>query len=156
MKLYQANRSRGDEKPRRLRVGVDLERIQIPANRLLQTTSAYPKPEMPDRQGVWVHTFLCNLCGLHFNVYSWLPDRHKVATVTCPECGQHEGKFRHFLLQTSEAAGEEQGWLAVLNAQPGEIFMQCPPAGAAPMSDFTSRGMKPLPSRPKPKPGDAG
>ena len=35
----------------------------------------------------------CMNCGLHFNVYTWEPDRHSANTLYCPECGQHEGRF---------------------------------------------------------------
>lgn len=138
------------DKPRRARIGRGLEVAHLPAGKIRGATSARKKPEMRDRQGVWVHSFMCNLCGVHFNVYSWLPDRHSVATITCPECGQREGKFRHFVVQTSEAAGEEQGYAATLNGQPGEIWKQCPPPGAGPMTDTNGRGMRVSPAGPSP------
>src|SRR5207237_6597867 len=80
------------------------------------------------------HSFNCNLCGLHFNVYSWLPDRHRTDTICCPECGQQEGKFRHYRTQLSESE-------AFLPDHPGEIFRYCPPPGWGMMNDSTMAGM---------------
>ncbi len=44
----------------------------------------------------------CTACGLHFNVYTWEPERHKVNTLYCPECGQHEGRFIMWRHDTDE------------------------------------------------------
>lgn len=98
---------------------------------------------LADREGVWVHAFVCNQCGLHFSLYSWLSDRHRATTVWCPECGQHAGAFRHYRVQTSEAAGDDQGALALLSGHPGEIWRQCPPPGAALLDDTSERGLRP-------------
>ena len=40
-----------------------------------------------------VYSVKCMECSLHFNIYTWHPDKHNVKTVYCPECGQHDGKF---------------------------------------------------------------
>lgn len=37
--------------------------------------------------------FKCTICGLHFIVCTWQPERHGVMAEYCPECGQHEGRF---------------------------------------------------------------
>jgi hypothetical protein len=41
-----------------------------------------------EREGVFVHAFKCQLCGLEFQLYSWKKDRHHVGSVFCPECGE--------------------------------------------------------------------
>jgi len=41
---------------------------------------------MEERQGVFLHGFRCSRCCLHFALVSWLPDRHRVGEVACPEC----------------------------------------------------------------------
>ena len=58
-----------------------------------------------NREGVFVHSFKCNECGLHFNIYSWFAERHLSTNVWCPECGQRGGLFRHYRKQISEFAG---------------------------------------------------
>ena len=68
-------------------------------------------------QGTTIHSFKCGACGLHFNVYSWYPDRHTAKTVYCPECGQHEGHFVH--------------WRKLVREQ---VFSFCPVDGAELMS----------------------
>lgn len=35
----------------------------------------------------------CMACGLHFIICTWDIDRHNKGNLTCPECGQHSGKF---------------------------------------------------------------
>ena len=57
---------------------------------------------LAEREGVYVHSFMCNVCGLHFNVYSWKADRHRAATTWCPECGTR-GRFRHFFKTVNES-----------------------------------------------------
>ena len=39
--------------------------------------------------------FICNYCGLRFNLCSWRPHRHRAGTVWCSRCRQHDGHFRH-------------------------------------------------------------
>ena len=63
---------------------------------------AEPGVLLKDREGIWVHSFECNHCGLHFQVWSWKPDRHRAETIDCPECGQHDGEFVHYRAQRSE------------------------------------------------------
>jgi DNA-directed RNA polymerase subunit RPC12/RpoP len=78
------------------------------------------------REGVFVHSFICNNCGLHFNVFSWMENRHTVETVHCPECGKR-GAFRH--------------WKRVLSENPEfgiseqEIYRHVPFPGSQYMSD---------------------
>jgi DNA-directed RNA polymerase subunit RPC12/RpoP len=55
-----------------------------------------------DREGVYVHSFKCLRCALHFMVFSWRADRHTIRTVICPECGQREGLFGHWRATLSE------------------------------------------------------
>jgi hypothetical protein len=87
---------------------------------------------------VWIHSFLCNHCGLHFNVYSWLPERHRAEIIWCPECGQHDGHFRHFRACISELAGQLDP------GHPGEIFRHCEHPGSQLMDDSTVEGLVPL------------
>lgn len=35
----------------------------------------------------------CLLCSLHFNLYTWHPERHNTKTIHCPECGQQQGTY---------------------------------------------------------------
>ena len=66
------------------------------AKQILQH-SPFEKLGVPlsERDGVYVHSFICNNCGLHFNVYSWKADKHTTSNVFCPECGK-TGNFRHW------------------------------------------------------------
>jgi len=50
---------------------------------------------LSEREGVYVHSFICRRCYLHFNIYSWKKDRHSAASICCPECGGR-GSFLHF------------------------------------------------------------
>ena len=38
------------------------------------------------RQGLFIHTFKCEVCSLEFAIFSWWPDRHTVVNTACPEC----------------------------------------------------------------------
>lgn len=87
---------------------------------------AFPFSFAEQREGVFVHSFICNKCGLHFNVFSWMENRHTVESVYCPECGS-KGRFRH--------------WKRVLSENPKmtlseqEIFRYVPFPGSQPMDD---------------------
>ncbi|MCG0277784.1 MAG: hypothetical protein L5656_04550 [Thermanaeromonas sp.] len=48
-----------------------------------------------EREGVFVHSFICQHCGLHFLVFSWQSNRHRVDNTYCPECGK-QGAFLHW------------------------------------------------------------
>ena len=76
---------------------VPVEMHEVPLDKLVvtQAAAARVKEWAAKRQGVFVHTFICGECGLHFHVLSWLPDRHTAANVICPECGR-TGRFVHF------------------------------------------------------------
>src|SRR5262245_55242769 len=97
------------------------------------------------REGVFVHSFMCNECGLHFNVYSWQARRQRAENVYCPECGQHAGRFRHWRGQLSELSAEElrtrKGRQAMLNS-PGEIYRHCPAPGVGFMPDSSWEGLR--------------
>lgn len=86
--------------------------------------------DLKDREGVFAHSFTCQHCGLHFNIYSWKPNRHRVDNTYCPECGQQK-LFVHHRLQLSE---NQQFTILSLK---GEIFNQCPIKGSSLMSDTT-------------------
>jgi DNA-directed RNA polymerase subunit RPC12/RpoP len=83
-----------------------------------------PKDE---RQGVFVHSFKCFNCGVHFMTFSWQADRHKVGSVMCPECGDRErlGHWR-VLVNVREDVGEGGA----------EIYNLCPyPGSGEPLPD---------------------
>lgn len=87
-----------------------------------------PGVNLEQREGVYIHSFVCNNCGLHFNLYSWVPDRQRCDSIHCPECGQHEGAFQHYRAQISEST-------ALSLDHPGEVFRHCPAPGYAMMND---------------------
>ena len=39
-----------------------------------------------------IYSMKCMNCGLHFNIYTWYPERHSIDSIFCPECGL-QGKF---------------------------------------------------------------
>jgi hypothetical protein len=43
----------------------------------------------------------CRFCGLHFELFTWYPDRHCARNLHCPECGQHQGLFSVWQQQES-------------------------------------------------------
>ena len=55
-----------------------------------------------EREGVFINGFKCGACQVEFNVYSWKQDRHRVGTVSCPECGNRE-RFMHWRVTVNEA-----------------------------------------------------
>ena len=65
-----------------------------------------------DREGVFVHTFKCRRCGLEFQLYSWLRDRHKVGGVFCPECGEQTPMlhWRTCVNESTEVGNQEDDW----------------------------------------------
>jgi hypothetical protein len=67
----------------------------------------------------------CLACGLHFSLCTWAPQRHGRASLHCPECGQHAGRF-------------------LVWAEPGRglIFQHVP--GKAPL---VAVGLGPIPDR---------
>ena len=111
----------------------------IPPDKLQEAKAlapARPGVSFEERQGVWVHSFICNLCGLHFNVYSWKPNRHRTDKVTCPECGQRDGKFLHYRACLSRGKNLSQG-------EGREIWNHCPYPGSELMDDSTLSGRLP-------------
>lgn len=82
--------------------------------------------DISKREGVFVHSFVCNGCGVHFNVYSWQANRHRVNNVYCPECGK-TGSFRHWRITLSENPE--------FKLEGNEIFKYCNTPGSELMSD---------------------
>ena len=82
---------------------------------------------MSEREGVFVHSFICEVCGLHFEVFSWQANRHTAANVTCPECGGR-GPFTHFRVCLNESRE------MTFDGTP-EIFKRCPFPGSSLMDD---------------------
>lgn len=92
----------------------------------LDTPYAFIGVPLAEREGVFIHSFMCNNCGLHFNVYSWKADKHNADNVYCPECGQR-GNYRHFRAIINESHNFTQGG--------NEIYRHCDYPGSEPMSD---------------------
>ncbi|MEJ2239723.1 MAG: hypothetical protein P8X82_15620 [Gemmatimonadales bacterium] len=83
-----------------------------------------PKAE---RQGVYVHSFKCFNCGVHFMTFSWQAERHNVGNVMCPECGDRErlGHWRVLVNEEKEIGGGGS-----------EIYDLCPyPGSGEPLPD---------------------
>ncbi len=97
---------------------------------LRQIRPGHPKRRrvlpVSDREGVFVHGFICGRCGLHFNVYSWQANRHTASNVTCPEC-RNGGSFVHFRVCVSDTPAFLAGGR--------EIRQMCPRSGSAMMDD---------------------
>jgi predicted RNA-binding Zn-ribbon protein involved in translation (DUF1610 family) len=93
--------------------------------------AGYGVPEK-DREGVYAHSFVCNACGLHFNVYSWQANRHRSENVHCPECGATDG-FVHWRAVLSEAPTMQANW-----GHGHEVFHLCPYPRARLLDDSTS------------------
>jgi DNA-directed RNA polymerase subunit RPC12/RpoP len=89
-----------------------------------------------EREGVYVHSFRCLSCGLHFMLFSWKADRHKASNVTCPECGQ-SGKFLHWRSTLSERMRMVAGPLTGRLDQIVEIYQICPWPRSKMLSDST-------------------
>lgn len=110
-----------------------MKRERLPVGDLSRRPPLPGQVPPDEREGVFVHSFICNGCNLHFNVYSWKADRHTCATVTCPECGQGKMGFRH--------------WRGILSKQvemtleEGEVFRHVPAPGAVGMTDSTPPGL---------------
>ena len=58
---------------------------------------------LSERTGVYVHSFQCMKCCLHFALFSWVRGRHKVGTVACPEC-RERGRLMHSMVTLNEHA----------------------------------------------------
>ena len=80
-----------------------------------------------EREGVFVNGFICQHCGLHFNLFSWKANRHRTDNTYCPECGK-KGAFIHYrkMLSDSRIADRKSN---------DEIFRQVPWPGSQLMSD---------------------
>lgn len=80
-----------------------------------------------EREGVFVNGFICQQCGLHFNLFSWKANRHRSDNTYCPECGT-KGSFIHYrkVLSTSRVRD---------NNSHDEIFRQVPLEGSQLMPD---------------------
>ena len=80
-----------------------------------------------EREGVFVNGFVCQHCGLHFNLFSWKANRHRTANTYCPECGTR-GCFIHYRKVLSTGRVRDK------NSQ-DEIFKQVPLPGSKLMED---------------------
>jgi predicted RNA-binding Zn-ribbon protein involved in translation (DUF1610 family) len=48
---------------------------------------------MSGTPGYWQVKVKCLSCGLHFILCTWQPERHTLASLWCPECGEHKRRF---------------------------------------------------------------
>lgn len=110
------------------------KREMVPVADLQSDPEALARRPVPlgDRQGVFVHSFVCQRCYLHFNLYSWRLSRHRSDNITCPECGQKEGAFLHTRAILSEK--EE------MTEDGNEIWNHVPYPGGFFLSDSKPRG----------------
>jgi hypothetical protein len=80
-----------------------------------------------EREGVFVNGFICQHCGLHFNLFSWKANRHRADNTYCPECGKR-GAFLHYRRALSDKTNRDRN-------SKDEIFRQVPWPGSQLMSD---------------------
>lgn len=80
-----------------------------------------------EREGVFVNGFICQNCGLHFNLFSWKANRHRSDNTYCPECGS-KGSFIHYrkVLSTKRVRDSNSN---------DEIFRNVPLEGSQLMKD---------------------
>jgi hypothetical protein len=83
--------------------------------------------EEKEREGVFVNGFICQNCGLHFNLFSWKANRHRNENTYCPECGV-KGSFIHYrkVLSSKRVRDDNSN---------DEIFRQVPLEGSQLMPD---------------------
>jgi hypothetical protein len=74
----------------------------------IDAMDASPVIPETEREGVFVHSFKCLHCRLHFQTFSWLANRHGVGSVTCPECGGGD-RLKHWRAKLSQTAEPESG-----------------------------------------------
>ncbi len=79
------------------------------------------------REGVFVNGFICQNCGLHFNLFSWKANRHRADNTYCPECGRR-GAFIHYRKMLSDKTYRDE------NSQ-DEIFRHVPWPGSQLIGD---------------------
>ncbi|AIF51984.1 hypothetical protein [Pelosinus sp. UFO1] len=70
-----------------------------------------------EKQGTFAHSYICQVCGLHFVVYSWKLEREEDG---CPECGY---MFTYHQVKKIN----------------GEIFEYCPVKGSNTVADSVTR-----------------
>jgi hypothetical protein len=79
------------------------------------------------REGVFVNGFICQNCGLHFNLFSWKANRHRADNTYCPECGRR-GAYIHYRKVLSDKTHRD-------NSSQDEIFRHVPWPGSQLMAD---------------------
>jgi DNA-directed RNA polymerase subunit RPC12/RpoP len=80
-----------------------------------------------EREGVFVNGFICQRCGLHFNLFSWKANRHRTDNTYCPECG-NKGAFIHYRKALTNSRSRD-------NNSRDEIFRHVPLEGSQLMAD---------------------
>jgi hypothetical protein len=110
---------------------------QYPEVKWLRTdelqTGLVPRPvSLDQREGVYVHSFKCHACSLHWMAFSWLAEFGRQGTIACPECGYgttylHWGatltespEFRYFTRTLTEIYKVHPWPGSVLLSDPGE------------------------------------
>lgn len=103
-------------------------------NHLNEKNQLVPVPENKpagikekEREGVFVNGFICQSCGLHFNLFSWKANRHRCDNTYCPECG-HKGSFIHYRKVLSSKRVRDEN-------SHDEIFRHVPLEGSQLMTD---------------------
>lgn len=89
------------------------------------------------REGVFVNGFICQNCGLHFNLFSWKANRHRADNTYCPECGRR-GAYIHYRKMLSDKTYRD-------DSSQDEIFRHVPWPGSQLIGDsviMASPGVK--------------
>lgn len=79
------------------------------------------------REGVFVNGFICQHCGLHFNLFSWKANRHRADNTFCPECGRR-GAYIHYRKMLSDKTYRDK-------TSKDEIFRHVPWPGSQLIGD---------------------
>ena len=90
------------ERERRPRIKPDRETPTrlVPMSKLQLREHPSTVP-LSEREGIYVHSFQCGSCDLHYMTFSWRAERHRRDTIRCPECG--EVPVIHFRVILSES-----------------------------------------------------
>ncbi|HMM20961.1 MAG TPA: hypothetical protein PKA10_09480 [Selenomonadales bacterium] len=80
-----------------------------------------------EREGIFVNGFICQNCGLHFNLFSWKANRHRSDNTYCPECGTKGSFIRYRKVLSNSRVRDDNS--------KDEIFRHVPLEGSQLMPD---------------------
>ncbi|VBB09205.1 Hypothetical protein LUCI_4492 [Lucifera butyrica] len=105
----------------------DLNRVNRNSQPVSVTDNKPIGVRVAEREGVFVNGFICQHCGLHFNLFSWKANRHRSDNTYCPECGK-KGSFIHYRKALSSKQTRDEN-------SKDEIFRHVPWPGSQLMND---------------------